>query len=117
MNTEFPRQRRPVGGAWHTSAVVEFEFEGRLLHWRGPAPYHFVALPDWVCEQVALVARAVSYGWGMIPVEVTIGNTTWTTSLFPKDGGYLLPVKDAVRAAEGIVVDVALEVTLRIGGL
>jgi len=94
--------------------VLEFEFQGRVVNWRGPAPYHFVALPDWVAEEVALVARAVTYGWGVIPVEATIGRTTWTTSLFPKDGGYLLPVKDAVRAAEGLVVDSAAEITLRI---
>ena len=44
----------------------------------------------------------MSYGWGVIPVTVRIGGTTWTTSLFPKDGGYLVPLKDRVRAAEGI---------------
>ncbi len=97
--------------------MVEFDFSGTVIEWRGPAPYHFIALPDWVADQIAVVARAVTYGWGMIPVEVTIGRTTWTTSLYPKQGGYLLPVKDAVRSAEGLAAAAAVEVTLRVGGL
>ena len=97
--------------------MVEFDFSGTVIEWRGPAPYHFIALPDWVADQIAVVARAVTYGWGMIPVEVTIGRTTWTTSLFPRQGGYLLPVKDAVRSAEGLAAAAAVEVTLRVRGL
>ena len=97
--------------------MVEFDFSGTVIEWRGPAPYHFIALPDWVADQIAVVARAVTYGWGMIPVEVTIGRTTWTTSMYPKQGGYLLPVKDAVRSAEGLAVAAAVEVTLRVRGL
>jgi hypothetical protein len=42
----------------------------------------------------------VTYGWGMIPVRARIGATEWTTSLFPKEGRYVVPVKDAVRRAE-----------------
>lgn len=97
--------------------MVEFDFSGTVIEWRGPAPYHFVELPDWVADQIAVVARAVTYGWGMIPVEATIERTTWTTSLYPKQGGYLLPVKDAVRSAEGLAVAAAVEVTLRVRGL
>ena len=97
--------------------MVEFDFSGTVIEWRGPAPYHFIALPDWVADQIAVVARAVTYGRGMIPVEVTIGRTTWTTSLYPKQGGYLLPVKDAVRSAEGLAAAAAVEVTLRVRGL
>ena len=58
------------------------------------------------------MAAVVTYGWGMIPVEVRIGSTTWTTSLFPKDGGYVVPLKDKVRKAEQIDVDDT--VTLRL---
>lgn len=56
----------------------------------------------------------VTYGWGMIPVTARIGSTSWTTSLFPKDGRYIVPLKVVVRRAEGIddgdVVSVELEV-------
>ena len=54
----------------------------------------------------------MTYGWGMIPVEVRIGSTRWTTSLFPKDGGYVVPLKDLVRNAEAI--DVGDTVTVRL---
>ena len=96
--------------------MVEFDFQGTVIEWRGPAPYHFVRLPDWVAEQVAELARAVTYGWGMIPVGARIGDTVWTTSLFAKDGGYLLPVKDAVRKTETLVLNSAVEVTLTVRG-
>ena len=81
---------------------MELEFSGEVWFWRGPSPYHFV--PVLADESAALKAGAarVSYGWGMIPVAARIGATGWTTSLFPKDGRYLVPVKDRVRAAEGI---------------
>ena len=46
----------------------------------------------------------VSYGWGMIPVRVRIGTSVWETALFPKDGRYVVPVKDVVRRAEGLVL-------------
>ncbi len=54
----------------------------------------------------------VSYGWGMIPVAAHVGATEWTTSLFPKDGRYILPVKAWVRKAEGL--ELGDEVTIRL---
>ena len=81
---------------------VALEFTGDVWHWRGPAPFHFVTVPDEQCAALSEVARAVTYGWGMVPVRARIGSTEWTTSLWPKDGGYVLPVKDAVRRAEQI---------------
>ncbi len=77
-------------------------FAGELWHWRGPAPFYFVSLSPEACEQVRMVAALVTYGWGMIPVTARIGGTEWTTSLWLKDGGYVLPVKAAVRKSEGL---------------
>jgi hypothetical protein len=48
------------------------------------------------------LSTVVTYGWGMVPVTARIGGSEWVTSLTPKDGGYALPLKDAVRAAEGL---------------
>lgn len=94
---------------------MRLEFAGELWYWRGPSPFHFVTVPDDGCVALRALAPVVSYGWGMIPVRVTIGRTVWETSLFPKDGRYVVPVKDVVRAAEGLEVgDVAaLELTIR----
>lgn len=77
-------------------------FSGEIWYWRGPAPFHFISVPPEQCEQIRLVSGMVTYGWGMIPVRARIGSTHWTTSLWPKDGGYILPVKASVRKAEGI---------------
>ena len=94
---------------------MEFEFPGEITYWRGPSPYHFVAVPDAASRAIREVAPIVSYGWGVIPVRVRIGETTFDTSLFPKDGRYLVPVKDVVRAAEGLTRGdtVVIELTIR----
>ncbi len=75
---------------------------GEVFSWRGPAPHHFVRVPDVEAAELADVAPLVSYGWGMVPVSGRIGATAFTTALWPKDGSYLVPVKDAVRRAEAI---------------
>ena len=63
----------------------------------GP-PYYFVPVPDEESLQLHSVSPAVTYGWGMIPIRARVGAPEWTTSLFPEEGGCVLPVKDAVRA-------------------
>ena len=83
---------------------MELEFAGEIIHWRGPSPFHFVPVPEDESELIRDVAKLVTYGWGVIPVRARIGVTAYTTSLFPKQGGYLVPVKDAVRRAESLAV-------------
>ncbi|HEX3222108.1 MAG TPA: DUF1905 domain-containing protein [Nocardioides sp.] len=93
---------------------MELEFSGPLFEWRGPAPYHFVAVPEDEAEQLHETAAAVTYGWGMIPVTGRIGDTEFTTSLWPKDGGYVVPVKDAVRGPEGLMLGEMVTVRLTV---
>lgn len=83
---------------------MNLEFSGQMWFWKGPSPFHFVSVPDDECGKLEAVSPLVSYGWGMIPVSAQIGRTAWTTSLFPKDGGYIVPVKDKVRRAEKLEV-------------
>ena len=96
---------------------IEVTFSGEVVYWRGPSPFYFVAVPLDAARKIAGVASLVTYGWGAIPAIVRIGETTWTTSLFPRDGGYLLPVRVSVRRAEGVdlgdVVDVNMTMTVR----
>ena len=93
--------------------LLELSFSGELIPWRGPSPYHFVAAPPPEAAALRAVARFVTYGWGAIPVTVRIGGSEWDTSLFPRDGTFLVPIKDAVRARErlepGVVVTMELE--------
>jgi hypothetical protein len=93
---------------------VNLEFTGDVWFWRGPAPFHFVTVPEDESDELQAAAAFVSYGWGMIPVEVRIGSTRWTTSLWPKDGGYVVPLKDLVRNAEGIDVGDTVAVRLTV---
>ena len=92
---------------------MSLEFTGELWHWRGPAPWYFVTVPESQCEDLKAVSKFVTYGWGMIPVQAQIGQTAWKTSLFPKDSGYIVPIKANVRKAEkleeGDTVTVRLE--------
>lgn len=81
---------------------MELTFSGPIFTWRGPAPFYYVAVPEEESEDLRDIANAVTYGWGVIPVRATIGETSYETSLFPKDGRYLLGVKAAVRRSEGL---------------
>ena len=89
---------------------MDLEFSAEVWFWRGPSPYHFVTVPEDESAELADAAARVTYGWGMIPVVARIGETRWTTSLFPKDGGYVVPLKDAVRRSEDL--DVGDDVTV-----
>jgi len=86
----------------HHAGDVDIEFRGEIVEWRGPAPYLFVPVPPEECADIGEIAALVTYGWGCIPVTVELGETQFETSLMPKDGGYLVPVKVAVQRAEGV---------------
>jgi hypothetical protein len=98
---------------------VTLLFEGTAFEWRGPAPFLFVRLPDDVSQIIKDHSKALTYGWGCIPVDVLIGATAYSTSLFPKDGGYLLPLKVLVQKAEEIEIgsEIRGEVALRLKNL
>ena len=95
-------------------SVVQFRFEAEVIHWRGPSPYFFVPVPPPHVAELRNVARAVTYGWGMIPVDARIGDVAFTTSLFPKDETYLLPLKDAVRRKTEITAGDRIDVEITI---
>jgi hypothetical protein len=91
---------------------MKLKFEAEVIYWRGPSPFHFVPLTDAAAKKVKAEAARLTYGWGVIPVTATIGKLEFTTSLFPKDGGYLLPIKNAVRLPAEIEIGNLLKVTL-----
>jgi hypothetical protein len=91
---------------------MDLEFSSEIWFWKGPAPWYFITVPEEECSELHTASVAVSYGWGMIPVTARIGGTRWKTSLFPKDGRYIVPVKAVVRRGEGI--EVGDRVTVRL---
>jgi hypothetical protein len=94
---------------------MQLSFSNPLFTWRGPSPFHFIAVPAAESERIRSAAALVSYGWGMIPVTAQIGETTWTTSLFAKDGVYVVPIKNAVRLREILTVGELVELTISLG--
>jgi hypothetical protein len=80
-----------------------FTFSGAAIEWRGPAPFVFLEVPVEISDDIKEAARGLEY-WGQVAVDVRIGDTDFRTALFPKDGRYLVPLKVAVRRAEGIEV-------------
>jgi hypothetical protein len=94
---------------------MQLEFAGELVYWRGPAPWYFVVVPEDEARLLHAVAAEITYGWGVLPATIRIGATEWATSLFPKDGGYLVPVKAGVRDAEGLDEGDQVAVTVAVG--
>ncbi|MFN8380327.1 MAG: DUF1905 domain-containing protein [Anaerolineales bacterium] len=90
------------------------EFEGVIFYWRGPAPFLFVAVPEEPSREIKAISASVTYGWGVIPVHVRVGKTEWKTSLFPKDGRYLVPIKMIVQKSENLKVDDRVVIRLEI---
>jgi len=81
---------------------MQLEFSGPIWVWKGPAPWYFVTVPEQQSEELRAILGIVTYGWGMVPARVLIGKTEWKTSLWPKDGRYIVPIKASVREAEGL---------------
>lgn len=90
------------------------DITGEIWYWKGPAPHHFVTVPEKESRELKEIAKLVTYGWGMIPVNVTIGSTEFYTALWEKDGRYIVPIKAVVRRSEkleeGDTVTARLEV-------
>ena len=93
---------------------MELEFGGEVWFWHGPAPHHFVSVPDELCGAIEATSGLVSYGWGMVPVTVRLGTSEWVTSLWPKDGGYIVPLRAEVRRREQVALGDTVAVALTI---
>lgn len=93
---------------------MELTFTGTVVEWRGPAPFHFIPLPDDEAELVEEVKAEIAY-WGVVPVRARIGDSSFTTAMFPREGTYFLPVKDAVRRADRVALGDTVAVRLTLG--
>lgn len=91
---------------------MDSEFTGELWFWKGPAPLHFITVLEEDYNHLDAIAANVGYRWGMIPVTAEMGETEWKTSLFPKDGRYIVPMRTDVRRAEGLKLRTRLTVHL-----
>lgn len=94
---------------------MELEFDAVVVEWRGPAPFYYARLPGDAAARITSVKKLVTYGWGAIPAEAIINGVGFTTSLFPKDDTYLLPLKASVRKQIGVTVGDIVSVSMQVG--
>ncbi len=94
--------------------MLKFEISGTVIEWRGPAPFYFLPTPVEITEEIELYKRELTYGWGVIPAKVTIGTTTVTTSLIPKDGSFYIPLKVALRKPTFVSVGDEIKLSLEL---
>lgn len=94
---------------------MDFTFSAEMWEWRGPAPFYFLSVPADQAEDIREAAQVVSYGWGMIPIKAEIGGIAFKTSMFAKNGTYVVPVKNVVRLPLKLEVGDSVEVTFELG--
>ncbi len=92
------------------------EFEGSIIYWRGPSPFLFIPVPEEPSRDLKAISGIASYGWGVIPVQARIAKTEWKTSLFPKDGRYLVPIRVSVQKAENLGVGDTVQIQIEVSG-
>lgn len=92
-------------GASQASTSAQYEVRAKLELYQGEkAAWHFATISKKTAAEIKFFTQAsgVKRGWGSVRVRVTIGETTWHTSIFPSDDIYLLPVKAEVRKKENL---------------
>jgi len=96
--------------------MINVQFEEKVFIWQNKTAWHFVSVPPAISEEIDHVCAGLKAGWGSIPVQAQIGQTTWQTSIFPdhKQGVYLLPLKALVRSREDIKEGSVISVSLSI---
>lgn len=93
-----------------------YTFKSKVLVYPGMSGWRFLVLPKKEAKEIKDKFGKMKRGWGSLPVTVTVGNTTWETSIFPdkKSESYLLPLKVAVRKAEEIMDDDTIQFSIKI---
>lgn len=95
---------------------MTYRFTSELWRYQGEAAWYFVTVPGDVSDDIEARTTDIRRGFGSVKVRVTVGGSTWSTSVFPdtKRQAYVLPVKKAVRTAERVDDGDALDVTLEL---
>jgi hypothetical protein len=95
--------------------TIPIKISGKLWMWQGKGAWHFVTIEKDDAEGIVEQYMWPRRGFGSIPVKVTMGKTSWKTSIFPEKGGsFLLPIKKSVREVEGIKVDDTVKITIEV---
>ena len=86
---------------------TEYAITANVWLYQGAGAWHFVTIPKNISDEIKVRYSDLIRGWGSLRVRVTVGQTHWATSIFfdKESSCYILPIKIAVRKAEGIVLD------------
>jgi hypothetical protein len=93
-----------------------YQFKAKIWIYSGVAAWHFITVPENVSKKIKNEFGDMAQGWGSLPINATIGQTTWKTSIFPdkKLNAYLLPIKKDVRKSEKIKAHDNVSITIEI---
>lgn len=91
-----------------------YKIKARIFKWNSKSAWFFVRIEKETAENIKDNFSMFAGGWGSLPVNVSVGNSTWKTSIFPDKGTYLLPIKSQIRKAENIKEDDELNIKLEI---
>lgn len=94
---------------------MAYKVTGEIFEWRGPAPFYFLRINQEISDEIKSQSKGLSYGWGVIPAYGKVGKTEFETALFPKEGRYLIPLKDAIRQKEDLESGDMITVILKLG--
>lgn len=94
-----------------------YKVSSKVWMWPGDAAWHFANVDTKQSAAITAKHGKAKRGFGSVPVEATLGKSTWKTSIFPdrRSGTYLLPLKRSVRMHENIEAGDTVSFTLRIG--
>jgi hypothetical protein len=93
--------------------VTGHRFTASLWQYPGEGSWYFVTVPEDISDEITDLTEGRRKGFGSVRVTVTVGTTTWQTSVFPtKTGSYVLPVKKPVRTAENLTEGTPVETQL-----
>lgn len=96
--------------------TLRFRFEGEIWSYRNPNAVYFVSLPGDMSAEILDVIGTALNPWGTVPVDATIGDVTWYSSMFPRPdrGCYDLPLNARVRKRLGLEAGQRIAVTIAI---
>jgi hypothetical protein len=107
---------RFVSDAKKKPNALGYDLRAKVWVYSGSGAWYFVTIPAGISKEIKNRFGLSARGWGSLPVEVTVGQTRWITSVFPykKAGGYILPIKADVRKKEGIKGGATIGLRLRV---
>jgi hypothetical protein len=93
-----------------------YTIKAKVWLWSGKGAWHFVTVEPDISAQIKEMFGYLKASWGSLRARLTVGKTTWETSLFPggKNNCYLIPLKAEIRRKENIKIDDMLEIKIEI---